>query len=113
MLRAVLLQFVVTLFVVAGAGLWEGTNGAVSAALGGAAIFLPNLLFALKLHMQARSANGVSPVSFFLGEIIKVGSTVLLLVLAAKFYGDLSWLALLLGLIAATIANLFAFLLKH
>ena len=111
MFRAVFHQSVAT-FVVAGlAWIWVGLDGAVSAGLGGAAIVIPNLLFALSLWAAARSGRA-SVAGFLVGEFIKVAATLALLVIVAGAYRDLHWLALLAGMFVALKANLFVILIK-
>jgi ATP synthase protein I len=111
MFRAVFHQSIATLIAAGLAWLWVGLHGAVSAGLGGAAIVIPNLLFALSLWAAARSGR-VSVAGFFVGEFIKVAATLALLVIVAGAYRDLHWLALLAGLVLALKANLLAILIK-
>ena len=110
MFKAVLLQLVATIIAAVIAGLWVGTRGAVSVVLGGAAYVLPNLLFVVRLRAAAIRGQA-SAATFFVGELVKILSTILILAAAQKFY-DVHWLALLAGLFVALKANLFAFLLK-
>lgn len=110
MFKTVLLQVAMTLVVAGLAGLWVGSRGAVSAALGGLAYLLPNLLFVVRLR-SAASRGQASAATFFVGELVKVLATILILAAAQRFY-DVHWLAMLVGLFAALKANLFAFLLK-
>lgn len=112
MFRAVALQALATLLVAALAGLLSGAPAAVSAALGGAACFVPNLLFALRLSAASKKPGGASPAAFFVGEFIKVAATVMLLAMAATLYRDVHWLALLVGMIVALKANLLAFIFR-
>ncbi|MDP2824696.1 MAG: ATP synthase subunit I [Sulfuritalea sp.] len=111
MFRAVFHQCVATLVVVGLAWFWAGPHGAVSAGLGGAAIVIPNLFFALSLWAAARSRRA-SAARFLVGEFIKVAATLALLVIVAGAYRDLHWLALLAGLFVALKANLFVILIK-
>ena len=111
MFKVVLLQSVAILLAAVPAWFWVGRNGAVSAALGGAAVVIPNLLFALSLWAATRGGR-ISAAKFFASEFIKVAATLALLAIVAGAYRDLHWLALLAGLIVALKANLFAFLLK-
>lgn len=90
---------------------WVGQHGAVSAGLGGAAIVIPNLFFALSLWAAAKSGRA-SVARFFAGELIKVAATLALLVIVAGAYRDLHWLALLAGMFVALKANLFVILIK-
>jgi ATP synthase protein I len=111
MFRAVFHQSVATLIAAVLAWIWTGQHGAVSAGLGGAAVVIPNLLFALSLWAAARSGR-VSVAGFFVGELIKVAATLALLVIVAGAYRDLHWLALLAGMLVALKANLLAILIK-
>lgn len=112
MFKMVLLQFGATLAAAAISAVFFGVTGAVSAALAGLACVVPNALFALRLTLVSKR-YGVPPVSaFFVGEIVKVLTIVGLLVLIHSVYDDLHWGALLIGMILALKANLFAFLVK-
>lgn len=111
MFRAVLHQSIATLLVAGLAWILAGRHGAVSAGLGGVAIVIPNLLFALSLWAAARSGRA-SVAGFFVGELIKVAATLALLVIVAGAYRDLNWLALLAGLVVALKANLLVILIK-
>ena len=111
MFRAVLHQSVATLVVAALAWILAGQHGAASAGLGGAAVVIPNLFFALNLWAAARSGRA-SVAGFLVGEFIKVAATLALLVIVAGAYRDLHWLALLAGLIVALKTNLLVILIK-
>lgn len=111
MFRAVLHQFVATLLAAGLGGLWLGQHGALSAGLGGTAVVIPNLLFALSLWAAAKSGRA-SVAGFFVGEFIKVAATLALLVIVAGAYRDLHWLALLAGVFLALKANLIVILTK-
>ena len=107
MFRVVLLQVVATLVVALLAALVSGQAAAVSALLGGAACFVPNGLFALRLAAAARSGRGGIG-TFFVGEFVKVGSTVALIALIAWSYRDVVWPALVFAVIAALKSYLIA-----
>jgi ATP synthase protein I len=111
MFRAVFHQSIAVLIASGLAWLWLGMQGAISAALGGAAIAIPNLLFALSLWAAAKSGRA-SVARFFVGEFIKVAATLALLAIVAGAYRDVHWLALLAGLIVALKANLLVILIK-
>ena len=111
MFKAVFHQSVATLFIAGLAWIWAGSHAAISAGLGGAAIVIPNLFFALNLWAAARSGRA-SVGGFFVGEFIKVAATLALLVIVAGAYRDLHWLSLLAGLFVALKANLFVILIK-
>jgi ATP synthase protein I len=67
---------------------------------------VPNGLFALRLSAAARRPQGTSAATFFVGEFLKVGSTVALLALAAWAYRDLVWLAMI-GAVIVTLKSYF------
>jgi ATP synthase protein I len=101
MLRIVSLQLIAT--VVAGlvAALLGGWPAMFSAMLGGFCCVVPNGLFALRLFANARKPGGANPMSFMIGEFIKIALTVALLGATAWLYRDLNWLALIGGFIVA------------
>jgi len=101
MRRIVVLQFLVTLAVGAVAGWLAGWPGFWSAMLGGLCCVVPNALFALRLFVNTQKPGGADPMSFFIGEFIKIALTVALLGAAGWLYRDLNWLALIAAFIAA------------
>ena len=110
MLMAVMLQIASVLVLALGAALVSDWTSAGYAVLGGAAAIIPNGLFALRLAThRGRSAESY-PVVFFLGQLSKIVLTVGLLAAINKWLGPVSWLPLLLGLIVALQAPLFALL---
>ena len=78
--------------------------------LGGSAAIIPNSLFALRLALHRGRSPESYPVVFFLGQFAKIGLTAALLAGFHKWLGPLQWLPLLLGLIVALQAPLFALL---
>ena len=106
MFRLVLLQCIATVLVALVAALLGGAAAAWAALLGGAACALPNGLFALRLAAAARRPRGAGVATFFVGEFLKVASTVALLLLIVWAYRDLVWLAM----IAAVIVTLKSYL---
>jgi ATP synthase protein I len=78
--------------------------------LGGVAAIIPNGLFALRLAANRGRTAESYPVVFFLGEFAKIGLTVALIALIARLFESLNWLPMLIGLIAALQAPLFALL---
>ena len=109
MFRAILWQVGAVMIAAVAAGLFAGTRGAVSAALGGAACTLPNFLFALRLKLVASRPGASYPANFFLGEFVKIAATIGLLVCVVKVYPDLHWPSLLIGLGLALQAGFLAF----
>lgn len=109
MFRAILFQFGAVAITTVLLGLFVGERGAISGALGGAASFIPNALFALRLAVAARRPGGPGVVSFFLGEFIKIAATIGLLVVAVKSYPEMHWPSMLLGLAVTLQASFLAF----
>jgi ATP synthase protein I len=107
---AVMLQVASVLALALGAGLVAGWSSAVSVVLGGAAATIPNGLFALRLAFHRGRPAESYPVVFFLGQFAKIGLTVGLLAAIHKWLEPVQWLPLLLGLIVALKAPLFALL---
>lgn len=71
-----------------------------SVACGALAVVIPAALFARGLTSQFAAANpGTAVLSFFLWELVKIVVTVGLLYVAHRLVKDLSWPAMLVGLI--------------
>lgn len=101
MRRLVILQLVTTLVAAGIAGLIGGLAALWSALLGGLCCVVPNALFALRLFADSRKVAGANPMSFFIGELIKILLTLSLLGIIGWLYHDLNWLALIVGFIVA------------
>ncbi len=99
MFRVVLLQALASLLVALIAWAVGGPAAGLSALAGGLACVLPNGLFALRLAAAARRPQGTSAATFFVGEFVKVVSTVALLLLVVWAYRDLVWLAMIVAVI--------------
>ena len=111
LLMAVMLQVMSVAVLALGAALVAGWSSAASVMLGGGAAIVPNSLFAMRLALQRGRSAESYPVVFFLGQFAKIGLTVGLLGAIAKWLGsEVQWLPLLLGLIVALKAPLFALL---
>lgn len=114
MLKALLLQAVAILAVAAVAGLLAGSGGGRSASLsalaGGAAYFLPNLVFVLRLRL-AIAMRQAAAAGFLVGEAVKLSAVIALLFLLPRMM-EVCWPALIAGLFAVMFVNLFALLLK-
>lgn len=81
---------------------WLAFGGLVakSVACGVMAVVLPAALFARGLTSQFATANvGTAVTSFFVWELVKILVTVGLMYAAHRLVDDLSWLAMLVGLI--------------
>ena len=71
-----------------------------SAVYGALAVIVPAALFARGLTSQVASVNaGAAVFGFFLWEMVKIGLTVAMLFAAPRLVNDLSWPAMLAGLI--------------
>lgn len=97
----VALQWGVILVLGAVAWMLAGQASAWSLLGGGAAVALPNALFALWLSLRRRQGGSLA-VSMLLGEVCKLALTItLLLVMIVELKPVMSWPALLVGVIAA------------
>jgi ATP synthase protein I len=71
-----------------------------SAVYGALAVIVPAALFARGLTNRVASANvGTAVFGFFLWEMVKIGLTVAMLFAAPRLVNDLSWPAMLVGLV--------------
>ena len=103
---AVALQWAVVLLLAGLAWIWSGARGAESLLAGGAAVALPNALLALWLTLRRRQAGTLGVPAMLAGEFLKLGGTIALMVLAVKgLRPDVSWLAVVIGVIAALKAH--------
>ena len=107
---AVLLQIGSVTILALGTALVADWSSAMFVVLGGSAAIVPNGLFAMRLALQRGRSAESYPVVFFLGLFAKIGLTAGLLVAIAKWGESVQWLPLLLGLIVALKAPLFALL---
>lgn len=102
LLRSVVAQALGTLLVSVLAWWVGGSAAGLSALAGALACTIPNTLFALRLVLAAVGIGKGSPVTFFLGEFLKLGATAALLVLVVRLAQDaLVWPALIAGVIVA------------
>ncbi len=99
--RVVLAQTLVGIVLSVGVWLVSGRLGAVfSVAYGAVAVVLPAALFARGLTSRVASFNaGAAVFGFFLWEMVKIGLTVAMLFAAPRLVVDLSWPAMLVGLV--------------
>jgi ATP synthase protein I len=95
MLPVVLLQLAATVITSLIAGLIAGMPAFYSALLGGLCCVVPNGLFALRLFSAAQKSKSVSPVTFFIGEFVKIALTIALLWAVVRLYHDLNVFALI------------------
>ena len=99
--RVVLAQVVVGLAVAALTWLFTGRfSAAWSAAYGALAVVVPAALFARGLTSKATTLNsGTAVFGFLLWEMVKIGLTIAMLYAAIWLVKDLSWPAMLVGLV--------------
>ncbi len=100
MFRLVLIQLASTLVAAVVAGFIGGFPAFFSALLGGLCCVVPNGLFALRLLVGERTGSA-NPMTFMLGEFVKIALTVALLGAVVWLYRDLNWLALIAAFIIA------------
>ena len=99
--RVVGVQAVLGLLVAALVWFVSGRMAAVySAVYGVLAVIVPAALFARGLTSRVASVNvGAAVFGFFLWEMVKIGLTVAMLLAAPRLVNDLSWPAMLAGLV--------------
>ena len=99
--RVVFAQVLVGLAVAALTWLFTGrVSAAWSAAYGALSVVLPAALFARGLTSKTSSINsGAAVFGFLLWEMVKIGLTVAMLFAATRLVEDLSWPAMLVGLV--------------
>ena len=99
--RVVGVQAVLGLLVAALVWFVSGRMAAVySAVYGALAVIVPAALFARGLTSRVASVNvGAAVFGFFLWEMVKIGLTVAMLFAAPRLVNDLSWPAMLAGLV--------------
>lgn len=105
LMRAILLQLVVLLTACVVAGFF-GLVAALSCALGGLCVAIPNTVIALNLIFFMLSKKTVPAMWLLLAEFLKLIVTCLLLVVVAKSFPGLNWLALISGIGVTALSSL-------
>ena len=96
------LQWALVVALAAAAWLVKDYAAAQSLFLGGASVALPNSLLAAWLTLRVRHAGVVGPAAMLVGEILKLGLVMgCLVMVAVRFKPELSWLALIVGVVVA------------
>lgn len=113
LIRVVVCQYAFVLLASCGGALISGMNAALSALVGGLCIALPNSFLAMTLVCLMSLKTAYSAYVVLVGEFTKMVVSVVLLFLVAKFYGDVLWPAVLLGIIAAIASNFATVIFKH
>jgi ATP synthase protein I len=100
--KTIALQWIVILVFAGVAWAMAGTRGAQSLLVGGAAVAVPNALLALWLTLRLYRVGAVGVASMLAGELLKLGMTItLLVVVVVALKPHISWLALIVGVVAA------------
>jgi ATP synthase protein I len=110
LVRVLKIQWAAVL-VVSAVGALFSAHAALSAGAGGIAYALPNSLFALILVLKSR-VQGANPVSFFLGEGVKIILAIAILGLISKVLPSVVWPAVIAGLTVVVKSQLVAFIFK-
>ena len=99
--RVVAAQLLVGLLVaLASWGVSGKTSVGVSAGYGALAVVIPAALFARGLTRRMNSLHaGAAVLGFFVWEVVKIALTVAMLALATRVIDELSWPAMLVGLV--------------
>lgn len=99
---AIALQWALVMIFAGAAWLIFGNSAALSLFSGGAAVALPNAVLALWLTLRLRSKGAVGAAGMMSGELLKLSFTLAGIVLVAvKLKPELSWLAMLTGVVVA------------
>jgi ATP synthase protein I len=83
----------------------------LSALWGVLAVALPSTFFALRLRFATSNASAKAAV-FLVGEFLKIAATLVIMAIAAVFYSDLVWWAMLLALVVTVKSYFLTFILK-
>jgi ATP synthase protein I len=108
--RAIGLQVLIALAMAVVWGALGNPTAGVSALVGGAICFIPSTLFAWRLKRAA--ARGVAAFGgvFLVGEVVKLGLSVVLFALVLRMYPEVDHAALVITFIVTLQAYLFALL---
>jgi ATP synthase protein I len=105
MFRAIVHQTLAVLVLALGCFVMQRWEAGVSAFVGGACIVVPNLLFALRLSASRGRSPESYPMVFFVGELVKLLSTMGLMAAAAFYLRWLVWPATIAGIVLAANAT--------
>lgn len=98
--RVVVAQCFIGMLVASVAWFVSGRVAAFSAVYGALVVIVPAALFARGLTSRASMMNaGTAVFGFFLWELVKIGLTVAMLAAAPQMMSEVSWPALLVGLV--------------
>jgi ATP synthase protein I len=108
--RAIGLQVLIALVMAVAWGAFKNPNAGVSALLGGAVCFIPSALFAWRLRSSAKRGVAAFGATFLVGEIVKVGLSVVLFAVVLRGYHEVDHAAMVVTFIVTLQAYLFALL---
>lgn len=99
--QIIMSQFAILVVVTLLAGLIGGFDSLWSAFAGGMVYLIPSALIVMQMLMRLYAGANASVASFFIGEAVKIGGSIVLMGLLVRFAGDaIVWPALLIGLVA-------------
>src|SRR3569623_1403676 len=106
---AIALQWALVMIFAGAAWLIGGNSGALSLFAGGAAVALPNEVLAQRLTLRLRGKGAVGAAGMMSGEMLKLTFTIVAIALVAvRLTPELSWLAMLSGVVFALKAQCLA-----
>ena len=113
LIRVLKLQSVLGLLVVLVSAAMAGRYAAASAFLGSVCVVVPSAWFVWRLISSLKTtANAPKVLAFFVGEVVKVAMTALLMVLVVLSFKPLVWPAFLAALIMTLKAQLLVIVFK-
>ena len=105
MFRAIIHQVLAVVVLALGCLVLARWEVAASVVIGGGCIIMPNLLFAIRLSASQGRAPSSYPMVFFVGELVKLISTMGLMYLAGLLIAWLNWPAMIAGIVLAASAT--------
>lgn len=113
LIRVVFWQFATVVVVALAAWIGFYSNAGLSAMAGGFAVAVPNAMFALVLLRSLGKKKPTAPALILLGELLKIFVICVLFALTAKFFTELNWPAMLVGIIAGVLGQMVSIFIKH
>jgi ATP synthase protein I len=113
LLNLVIAQGLILLLVSLLALIFAGKWSALSAVAGGMTYLIPTSMFVLHLVIRLLSERDATAVTFFVGEAVKIGVAMILMLLVVKVFGsNLVWPAFFVGLLVVLKAYVLLLLFK-
>jgi ATP synthase protein I len=99
---AIALQWGVVIICAGLAWIWSGPVAAQSLFFGGASVAAPNAILALWLTLRMMKTGSAGAAAMMFGEILKIVLTIgLLVMVVVRLRPDMSWPAMLVGVVGA------------